>query len=214
MTVSFRLAVAIGLLLAASDAIAALQIELMVFKQPTTATESDGLNWQVAAPLPPCHAVQLRDGGGADAAFANDDGECVKQNGQSPLFTGYGTASATPSLVTAAAKLRAAGQSPLINRAWRQTGALSPVLLSGGADMAGQPEVRGTVSVTPADTYVEVTLDLVLTRLNASSGLPEFLRIAETRKMKSGEPHYLDHPLLGAIVQVIDTDANNKKQQP
>lgn len=207
MTIRLRTALAATLLLLSGHAAAALQIEVMVFKQP--AAEGEGLDWQVAAPLPPCNAVQLRDGGGAESPY-NAGGECVKQGDRDQILTGYGTATSTPSLAAAAAKLHAAGQAPLISRAWRQTGALSPVLLSGGADVAGQPQVRGTLVVMPADKYVEVTLDLVLARINKDSGLSEFLRVSETRKMKSGEPHYLDHPLLGAIVQVIDTDASKK----
>jgi hypothetical protein len=199
-------ATALTLLLASAGAQAALRIDLLVFSQ--TAASGDGLGWTTTLPLPPCHAVQLREGAGAEAAFASD-GECVKKPGVDPVYVGYsGTGAAA--LTTAGNKLKTAGNTLLVNRGWRQSGDLSPVLLKGGKDIGGRPEVSGTLAVTTEDKYVSVTLDLVLTRLNAASGQPEYLPVREVRKMKTGEPHYLDHPLLGAIVQVVDTEQPGK----
>ncbi|MFP5440680.1 MAG: CsiV family protein [Gammaproteobacteria bacterium] len=195
------------LLLTAATADAALRVDVLVFGQP--AASSEGLGWTTTSPLPPCHAVQLRDGSGAEAAFANDS-ECQPVAGKEPMYAGYAGAGAA-SLTNAATKLKNGGHPLLVNRGWRQSPDLSPVLLRGGADIAGRPEVMGTFTLGVQEKYVEVTLDLVLTRLNKTSGQPEFLVIRETRKMKTGEPHYLDHPLLGAIVQVVDTEQEEKK---
>ncbi|MFZ5722743.1 MAG: CsiV family protein [Pseudomonadota bacterium] len=201
--------VALWLTLAGS-AEAALRVDVLAFTQPAAA--EDPLAWSTTLPLPPCHAVQLREGGGAEAAFRNES-ECVKKPGYDPVYAGYAGAG-TASLATAAGKLKNGGHRLLLNRGWRQSGDLSPVLLSGGNTVANRPEVVGTLSVSVMEKYIEVTLELVVTRFRAEQpdARPEYLTIRETRKMKSGEPHYFDHPLVGAIVQVVDTEVEAKNR--
>lgn len=203
-----RFSVLLLLSLFAGHAAAAMHVDVLVFTQP--GATGDTLPWKSELPLPPCHAVQLREGSGAEAAYINDS-ECVKKKGYEAIYAGYGATGA--STLPGLNKLKNAGHNVLVNRGWRQTsGGLSPVLLRGGPDVGGRPQVVGTLEYTAAEKYVEVKLEFVLTRLN--EGQPEYLVISETRKMKYGEPHYLDHPLLGAIVQVDDLTPKDGKTAP
>ena len=70
----------------------------------------------------------------------------------------------------------------------------------------GPPAVHGTVKVSLA-RYLQVEIDLVYQRpanvdTAASSPVPDRFRIMAERRMRSGELHYLDHPLFGVLIQV------------
>ncbi len=44
--------------------------------------------------------------------------------------------------------------------------------------------------------------------------VPEYFRLTETRRMRSRELHYFDHPLFGAIVQIIPYERPKAPQSP
>lgn len=181
-------------LLSGAAAHAELRVDLLAF------TQNGSAFGQVARPLPPCHAVLLKDGPGAESAFAGGDTACTRRAGHDTVYTGF--ASVGPSnLGTSAGKLKAAGYGVLVNKGWRQAGTgQSPVILRAGRVIGGQPELEVRIEINGTEKLPEVVLELVLTRLNGE--LPEYVVMREIRRMKPGEPHYLDHPVLGAIVQV------------
>lgn len=61
-----------------------------------------------------------------------------------------------------------------------------------------QPVLDGTVSLSVSQ-FPHLAVDLVF--LDKDTGLPVQLR--ETRRMRSGELHYLDHPRFGVLAQVV-----------
>lgn len=125
----------------------------------------------------------------------------------------------------------AAGLKPLFHLAWIQpisrTGRTPPVYLSSRAD-GGSAELEGTLSVS-VSRFLHVNLDLLLRRTTpagpsfalasssagqaADSGLglaPDPLaeprdyryRMQAHRRMRSGELHYIDHPLMGVLLRI------------
>lgn len=69
-----------------------------------------------------------------------------------------------------------------------------------------QPLLDGTVSLSISQ-FPHLAVDLVY--LDKDTGLPVQLR--ETRRMRSGELHYLDHPRFGVLAQVTVVSAGNSK---
>lgn len=65
-----------------------------------------------------------------------------------------------------------------------------------------QPLLDGTVSLSVSQ-FPHLAVDLVF--LDKDTGLPVQLR--ETRRMRSGELHYLDHPRFGVLAQVVAVSA-------
>ena len=177
---------------------AEIRIDLLAFA-PAGNTGSYGVQ---RLPLPPCHAVLLRDGTGAEAAFAGSNPACGNKPGFDAVYAGYAAVGAS-TLTAAAGKLKAGGYTVLLNKGWRQgsTGQ-SPVLLRAGKTIAGRAEIEATLDINGSTRLPEVTLDIVLTRLRGDQ--PEYLLLHETRRLKPGEPHYFDHPQLGAILQISD----------
>lgn len=120
----------------------------------------------------------------------------------------------------------AAGLKPLAHLAWRQPvssqGRTPPVYLGSGAD-AGAPELEGTLEVS-VSRFLHVNLDLLLRRNTPAgpsrspawvgaddSGLPQYpvnspddylYRMQAHRRMRSGELHYIDHPLMGVLLRI------------
>lgn len=188
----------------AADALAdgkGFRVDLVAFTQPA----ADGTHyWQDTRMLPPCHAVALHDGGGATAAFENNAG-CIRKPGLDVAVAGYGAAG-NSTLGAQAAKLKKSGYAVLLDRGWRQSGlGLSPVLLRGGRTLNGRQEIEGTITIGGTEKTPEATLDLTLTRMDGDK--PQYVTLQETRKLKSGELNYLDHPLFGVILQVTAPDA-------
>lgn len=197
MAAAARLLIALALLLPVAGH-SEIRIDMLAFTPAATAAGSYG---QATLPLPPCHAVLLRDGGGADAAFSSP-ADCSKKPGFEAVYTGFAGTGAS-ALGTAAGKLKASGYAVLLNKGWRQgsTGQ-SPVLLRAGKTIAGRSELEATIDIGGSTRLPEVTLEIVLTRLRGEQ--PEYLLLRETRRLKPGEPHYFDHPLVGAILQISD----------
>ena len=73
-------------------------------------------------------------------------------------------------------------------------------------DSGGRPVVQGTVKVSLA-RYLRVDLDLVYSRplndgIAAMDTVPTRFRLESERRMRSGELHYIDHPLFGVLVLI------------
>lgn len=177
-----------------------LRVDILVFAQPA----ADGANyWQDNRTLPPCHAVALHEGAGAEAAFTDNTG-CERKAGHDPAYAGF-AAAGNAALTGQAGKLKTGGYSLLLNRGWRQASlGQSPVLLRGGRTAGARQELEGTITISGTEKTPEVTLDITLTRMDGER--PQYVVLKETRRVKSGEPNYFDHPMLGAIVQITVND--------
>lgn len=180
-----------------------VQVDVLVFSQPG----ADGTNfWQEIRPLPACHAVALRDGSGAEDAFANGE-PCEKKSGLDAAFGGFSGASlaAMPAQTT---KLVTGNYPVMIARHWKQAAInLSPVLLRGGRKAGERQEVEGTITLADittrtGSTVTEAQIEFVLTEMEGEK--PRHVTLRESRVVKSGELHYFDHPLFGVLVQVTD----------
>ena len=117
-----------------------------------------------------------------------------------------------------------AGLKPLVHMAWRQPisgpGQTPPVYLASGP---GAAELEGTLEVS-VSRFLHVNLDLLLRRTSPAgpsrppalvaadgSGLPRYpvsspegyrYRMQAHRRMRSGEVHYIDHPLMGVLLRI------------
>lgn len=109
---------------------------------------------------------------------------------------------------------------PLLHLAWRQPAPQDrrtlPVYLSTGPGSSGAPpRLEGTLKLR-VGRYLHAELDLLLTRLEPEAagavpandtGLPQgpayrSYRLRDHRRMRSGELHYIDHPLMGVLLLV------------
>ena len=100
---------------------------------------------------------------------------------------------------------------PLVHMGWRQPGLSKteavPVSVSGASSASPEAsEVRGTLRLYRS-RYLHLEANLVLAKpvaayapANTNSATRFSLR--ESRRMRSGELHYLDHPLFGMLVRV------------
>lgn len=83
---------------------------------------------------------------------------------------------------------------------WRQPAAGKPEavpIFVSGSTRSGT--MTGTVKVY-VQRYLHMDLDLLLQTNNGPS--PGVFRMQEHRRMKSKELHYIDHPMLGALVRI------------
>jgi hypothetical protein len=103
-----------------------------------------------------------------------------------------------------------------IHAAWRQVirkgGKVVPIRLrSSQTTVNGMPVMEGLVSVS-VKRYLHVNLDMTLRIARVSAGgeskdgVLEFgdrrYRMQEHRRMRSGELHYLDHPMMGVLIRI------------
>lgn len=68
---------------------------------------------------------------------------------------------------------------------------------AGITDTAGQPLLDGTLTLTRS-RYLHMAVDLIY--IDPNTGIP--MQLKESRRMRSGELHYLDQPRFGVLVQV------------
>ena len=113
---------------------------------------------------------------------------------------------------------RSAHYRPLVHAGWRLPGlprsAARPVHVGRSLDDsevgaaegvgAGRSSVHGTVTVSLA-RFLQVDVDLLYHRPASSeaaapSSAPTRFRLVSERRMRSGELHYVDHPLFGVLV--------------
>lgn len=113
---------------------------------------------------------------------------------------------------------RSAHYRPLVHAGWRLPGlprsAARPVHVGRSLDGsearaaegvgAERSSVHGTVTVSLA-RYLQVDVDLLYHRATSSEAavpgsVPTRFRLVSERRMRSGELHYIDHPLFGVLV--------------
>lgn len=109
---------------------------------------------------------------------------------------------------------------PLFHQAWKQPVASSesaaqPIYLGPDFDRAAEgsplPLFEGTIKIS-VNRYFHVNLDLLLTGANrtlpatasllTASPTLGSVRFQASRRMRSGEVHYIDHPMIGALIQI------------
>lgn len=115
---------------------------------------------------------------------------------------------------------RSARYRPFLHAGWHVPGLphgaaqpahVSPRLGNSGADAAehdgdGLPTVRGSVKVS-LSRYLRVDVDLLYERPGsgeaaAPNTAPARFRLVSERRMRSGELHYIDHPLFGVLILI------------
>jgi hypothetical protein len=200
-----RAALALILLLALAGEAAAYQIEIIVFARTPKAGEQPEY-WPDDPGRPDLdRARQLGPVGTADS-YARLPKPELKLDGAYWSLRG------------------APGLKPLVHLAWRQSisgpGRTPPVYLAGGD---GGVELEGTLEVN-VSRFLHVNLDLLMRRSTPAgpsstralvtaddSGLPEnpvtrpdgySYRMQAHRRMRSGEVHYIDHPLMGVLIRI------------
>lgn len=123
------------------------------------------------------------------------------------------------SLVAVWNKLRGSARyRPFLHAGWRLPGLpssaarpahVSAHLVDGRSDaaqVAERPAVHGTVTVS-LGRYLEVAVDLLYHRPTSDEtalppAAPSRFRLVAERRMRSGELHYIDHPLFGVLMQI------------
>lgn len=129
--------------------------------------------------------------------------------------------------------------SVLFHEAWRQMiyNKKTSIFISGGKQFNGHQELEGSIDLNVAQ-YLQLKSNLWFTQFisaqaatTESDGWPELpavpnsdlssseqamdyvsnriVKINQQRSMRSGEVHYLDHPLVGIIVKIMPYDAPN-----
>lgn len=102
---------------------------------------------------------------------------------------------------------------PMIHAAWRQpvrgpSRAQEVYLQSKKGTSSGNPVVEGVIK-TSVNRYLHVDLDFLLRRpaptgdgTGYQPGAEQTYRFKAHRRMRSGELHFIDHPLVGALIQI------------
>jgi len=102
---------------------------------------------------------------------------------------------------------------PVIHRAWRQPvqgprRARNFYLQSKSGTSSGNPLLEGVIK-TSVNRYLHVDLDFLLRRpaptgdgTGYQPGAEQTYRFKAHRRMRSGELHFIDHPLVGALIQI------------
>jgi len=127
---------------------------------------------------------------------------------------------------------RSARYRPFLHVGWRlpalSHGAARPVRIGPhlgerstggpGSDDGERPAVQGAVKVSLA-RYLHVELDLVYRRpgndaIGTSNAGPARFRLVSERRMRSGELHYIDHPLFGVLVLIEPLRTTSRSVRP
>jgi hypothetical protein len=99
--------------------------------------------------------------------------------------------------------VRAGGYDVLAHLAWRQPfdeGAPAlPVAVEWTDPVSGETRLVGTVGVD-LRRFLHVEFDLAWQDVGAD-GTPGWVHVEQSRRMRSGELHYVDHPRVGALVR-------------
>lgn len=100
---------------------------------------------------------------------------------------------------------------PLTNVAAGTSKLLLPQLKSnlnaGNTSTGGQPLLDGTLTLARS-RYLHMAVDLIY--IDPNTGIP--MQLKESRRMRSGELHYLDQPRFGVLVQATPHVASNGAQ--
>lgn len=188
---AWRLLATLGLaLLCAVPAVAAdYEVEVIVFRHVV----ADAGQWAESQPLPDFSAARrLVDGSAAE--------------GLSPPASFVRLPSSMHRLAGAEKLLARAGAYEVLSHAaWRQPdSAAVPVYLADAAPAPGEgaasmrPRAEGSVSLQVARPQLRVQTDFVV----MAGETP--VRVRDSRNLRPGELHYLDHALLGILLQVTE----------
>ena len=168
------------------------RVELVLFTHRDAASQPVA-HWPAREPLPgTANAIDLANPAAGFRALGTD------------AFT----------LRDAAERMRRSGRYDIVGHyVWEQPGlgekAAQPVRIVGGK-LAGQDvaQVEGAVTLI-LGRYLHIRSDLLL-RMPALTGEHHWneVRVQERRRMRSRELHYLDHPLLGMLVQITPVDGS------
>ena len=143
--------------------------------------------------------------------------EMVKELDWRSVRTANDIAAPTDSRQLTAAKLalrRSGGLIPVIHEAWRQPvfgrRSARPLYLRSEREIApGTPMVEGMVKIS-VSRYLHAELDLLLRGSPAGAqrmpGGFQSYHFNEHRRMRSRELHYIDHPLLGMLIEITPID--------
>lgn len=112
---------------------------------------------------------------------------------------------------------------PLMHLVWDQVAAVDaePPVIDVGASVLASPQLRGTATLSRS-RFLHLRLDLEYLPEGAPAPLPlapggrlqdtrvlvPRYRLQESRRMRSGELHYFDHPAFGVIAMVTPVSAN------
>ena len=198
---------ALALLCAALPAAAEdYAVELLVFSR--LAADDGEERWPLPASLPATEqalslgegGLQVSGGGRSVQAIADN---LRRSNGYRPLLhwrwiqPGWDRNQARPLhvQVPAGSALPLTQPSALASKAEMQRlrGLTDPSAVTG----AGLPLLDGTVSLSRS-RFLHLAADLVY--VDPATGIP--MQLKESRRMRSNELHYLDHPRFGVLVQV------------
>lgn len=150
-------------------------------------------------------------GAGGSEAWPTDISDPSTQNAQQLAPPGSGgaysmLANSELKLGGVVSELRSSGvRKPILHIGWRQPvlerGKARPVWIQGGpqqyrADGRAMPEISGTLLLTRS-RFLHVWTDLMYLE-PGSQGVPFHMK--DHRRMRSGEIHYIDHPMFGMII--------------
>lgn len=86
-----------------------------------------------------------------------------------------------------------------------------PIYFESSITHLGHPQVKGLFHLH-VSRYLHSKIDLQLLPSNAHS-TDELISLQQSRRMRSKEMHYLDHPLLGAIIRIIPVEHPLEREQ-
>jgi len=109
----------------------------------------------------------------------------------------------------------------LMHLAWRQPvlgrTRAKPIYIRSRKTLAdGYPVLEGRIRVS-VGRYLHLDLDLLLRdRIREADGMADFqaFRFVSSRRMRSGETHYIDHPRIGALVRIEKTPREEPSAPP
>lgn len=109
---------------------------------------------------------------------------------------------------------RSSHYNPLLHLAWRQpvtNSKKAQAIYLQSEDQDRIPQLEGLIKIS-VHRYLHVGMDLLLrddNRPSVASGLTNmqqpkqhFFRLKDNRRMRSGELHYIDHPMMGVLVLI------------
>ena len=114
----------------------------------------------------------------------------------------------------AGALRRSRGYSPVLHLAWRQpigsARSAEPLYVQWPAGGSGFPEIQGLIELS-LNRYLHVDVDFVWNddpvrgagdRMELTGQSRGPIRFQASRRMRSGELHYLDHPKMGMLIEI------------
>lgn len=192
-------------MLSLASRIIASCLATLVFTVPAIAADPDWYQIEIVV------FANTQAGAGEAEAWPSDPGEPSARDARDLSPPGSGGAYAmlpdgALKLDGVVAALRSSGsRKPILHYGWRQPvlerGKAQPVWIHGGArhylpDGRSVEEIAGTLLLTRA-RFLHIWADLVYAK---PDGQGQIYRMQDHRRMRSGELHYLDHPMFGLLI--------------